>query len=178
MGLTGCKTLQPLPEKVEDMSCEQLSRLADQESQKNKLPFYLLQISHPGDWRNISRAETGKSLWIRNRSFRHLRLNKKDYYQAETIAIDMPSKHITHSSLRVSASACRAKSLEGTMTFTNFAKDDPAPFTDKVSFNLKGKADTDRLARILCGYEHIPELDKIEAMAQKWKSCQKTHLIP
>ncbi len=175
MGLTGCKTLQPFPDKVEDMTCEQLSQLADQESQKNKLPFYLLQISHPGDWRNICRSETDQSLWIRNGSFRRLRLDKKDYYQAETIAIEIPNKHIAHSILRISASACRAKSFTGTMTFTNFAKDDPDPFRYNISFNLKGKKDTDRLARILCGYEHIPELDKTEAMAQKWKSCQKAH---
>lgn len=175
--LAGCVAtttprIAPLPSKVSDMTCLRLDQQADIEAKDaTKLPFFYLQVTHPGDWRPIVRNNTGRSIWIKNGSLRRIR-SDRDYFLMEAISIRMPGKEVEHYQVETTQQACKAPSHKGSLTVTNYAGDDPKPFKQQFKFNLIGNETADRVARILCGYEAFPEPDKEELMARKWKSCQ------
>ncbi len=175
--LAGCVAtttprIAPLPDKVSDMTCLRLDQQADIEAKDSaKLPFFYLQVTHPGDWRPIVRNNAGRSVWIKNGSLRRIR-SDRDYFLMEAISIEMPGKAVEHYRVETSEQACKAPSHRGSLTVTNYAGDDPKPFKQKFAFNLLGQETADRVARILCGYEAFPEADKEEQMARKWKECQ------
>lgn len=175
--LAGCVAtttprIAPLPSEVSDMTCLRLDQQADIEAKDaTKLPFFYLQVTHPGDWRAIVRNNTGRSIWIKNGSLRRIR-SDRDYFLMEAISIRMPGKEVEHYQVETTQQACKAPSHKGSLTVTNYAGDDPKPFKQQFKFNLIGNETADRVARILCGYEAFPEPDKEELMARKWKSCQ------
>lgn len=175
--LAGCVAtttprIAPLPSEVSDMTCLRLDQQADIEAKDAaKLPFFYLQVTHPGDWRPIVRNSTGRSIWIKNGSLRRIR-SDRDYFLMEAISIRMPGKEVEHYQVETTQQACKAPSHKGSLTVTNYAGDDPKPFKQQFKFNLIGNETADRVARILCGYEAFPEPDKEELMARKWKSCQ------
>lgn len=175
--LAGCVAtttprIAPLPAEVSDMTCLRLDQQADIEAKDaTKLPFFYLQVTHPGDWRPIVRNNTGRSIWIKNGSLRRIR-SDRDYFLMEAISIRMPGKEVEHYQVETTQQACKAPSHRGSLTVTNYAGDDPKPFKQQFKFNLIGNETADRVARILCGYEAFPEPDKEELMARKWKSCQ------
>lgn len=57
IALSGCEGIGPLPEKVDDMSCTLLTKLADYQVEHKTVPFFLSQLSYPDDWRRMKAEE-------------------------------------------------------------------------------------------------------------------------
>ena len=65
----------------------------------------------------------------------------------------------------------RAKERMATLEYKNLIIDSPEKISRTEAIDFKGKESVDYLARLICGFQPIPALDKTQIMAQKWKNC-------
>lgn len=171
IALSGCEGIGPIPEKVDDMSCTLLTKLADYQVEHKTVPFFLSQLSYPDDWRRIESGGMSDFFWLQAGSLKRLKNGKDDIYQITALTATADKYVQTKYRVQVKAGQCKSDTHTGKLKFLNFAQDNPSPFQFEEDFNLKGNTRNDQVARILCGYEALPELNKVEQMAQKWKSC-------
>lgn len=161
----GCRTI---PQNPSEMTCADLEYLADEAAEQSGLPFFATQLKYPGDWRPY-----GPNNWFKQGSRVRVRENKKDFFQAEVLSISGPLMEQTPYRVRIPVSQCQnaIKTPQGTMEFRNLLIDSPKKISQPVVFDFKGKEPVDYLARLVCGFQPAPAIDKTQTMAQKWQKC-------
>ena len=75
--------------------------------------------------------------------------------------------------VRIPVAQCKNanKKRMATLEYKNLIIDSPEKISRTEAVDFKGKESVDYLARLICGFQPIPALDKTQIMAQKWKNC-------
>ena len=163
--LAGCRTI---PQNPEQMTCSDLQYLAEESIDKLGLSFFATQVKYPGDWRPFARNQ-----WIKEGSRVRVRDNKRDYLQMEILEIGGTTMEQTPYRVRIPVAQCKNANKErmATLEYKNLIIDSPEKISRTEAVDFKGKESVDYLARLICGFQPIPALDKTQIMAQKWKNC-------
>ena len=164
--MTGCRSI---PEQPSLMTCDDLDYIADEQVKSNAIPYFATQTKYPGDWRPYA-----TNAWIREGSRKQVRVARKDYVQMEILSIGSEVSKQTPYRIRIETLVCKnaSKKTSGTLYRINFLEDSPEKFSQAVPFSFLGNAPEDFLARLVCGYQKLPEPDKDQIMAQRWKACR------
>lgn len=163
--LPACRTI---PQNPEQMTCSDLQYLAEESLEKLGLPFFATQVKYPGDWRPYARNS-----WIKAGSRVRVKINKTDYLQMETLEIGGTIMEQTPYRVRIPVSQCTNANKEpmATLEYKTLLIDSPEKISRSEAVDFKGKESVDYLARLICGFQPLPEIDKTQQMAQKWKNC-------